>query len=68
MDFYLQLEKEIIPKDINYDEIPNLAFEAKEKLKQIKPETLGQMSRIPGINPADLINLNIYLKQKHKSN
>jgi tRNA uridine 5-carboxymethylaminomethyl modification enzyme len=63
-----QLEKEIIPKDINYDEIPNLAFEAKEKLKQIKPETLGQMSRIPGINPADLINLNIYLKQKHKSN
>jgi len=62
-----ELEKVTIPNDIDYDEIPNIAFEAKEKLKQIKPETLGQMSRIPGINPADIINLNIYLKQKYKS-
>ncbi|WP_121958279.1 tRNA uridine-5-carboxymethylaminomethyl(34) synthesis enzyme MnmG [Petrotoga sp. 9PWA.NaAc.5.4] len=63
-----ELENERIPKNINYDEVSNLAFEAKEKLKNIKPETLGQMSRIPGINPADVINLNIYLKLKNKSN
>ena len=61
-----ELENERIPKNINYDEVNNLAFEAKEKLKKIEPETLGQMSRIPGINPADVINLNIYLKLKNK--
>jgi len=61
-----ELEKEKIPKDIDYDEINNLAYEAKEKLKKIKPETFGQLLRIPGINPADAINLRIYLKQKDK--
>jgi len=61
-----ELEKEKIPKDIDYDEINNIAYEAKEKLKNVRPETFGQLLRIPGINPADAINLKIYLKQKDK--
>jgi tRNA uridine 5-carboxymethylaminomethyl modification enzyme len=61
-----ELEKEKIPSDIEYDKINNIAYEAKEKLKKIKPETFGQLLRIPGINPADAINLRIYLKQKDK--
>ncbi|RAO98733.1 tRNA uridine 5-carboxymethylaminomethyl modification protein [Petrotoga sp. 9PW.55.5.1] len=61
------LEKEKIPKDINYDEVHNIAFEAKEKLKKIRPQSFAQLNRIPGINPSDVINLKIYLRQKDKT-
>ena len=57
-----KLENEKIPENLNYDEINNLAFEAREKLKKVRPTSLGQASRIPGINPSDIINLSVYIK------
>lgn len=58
----LDLENKKIPVTINYDQVPNLAREAREKFKQFQPLTLGQASRISGINPADLTALLFYLE------
>ena len=55
-------EQRYIPKDIDYDQINNLALEAKEKLKAIRPLTIGQASRISGVNPADIAVLTVYIK------
>lgn len=62
----LRLEALKIPIDINYDEIGNLALEARDKLKKIKPETIGQASRISGINPSDIEMILFYLNLKHQ--
>ena len=51
-----------IPSDIDYDNIPNIALEAREKLKEIRPLTIGQASRISGVNPADIAILAVYIK------
>lgn len=51
-----------IPANIDYDNIPNIALEAREKLKEIKPLTIGQASRISGVNPADIAVLSVYIK------
>ena len=51
-----------IPLDIDYDSIPNIALEAREKLKEIRPLTIGQASRISGVNPADIAILSVYIK------
>ena len=51
-----------IPTDIDYDNIPNIALEAREKLKEIRPLTIGQASRISGVNPADIAILSVYIK------
>ena len=51
-----------IPSDIDYDKIPNIALEAREKLKEIRPLTIGQASRISGVNPADIAILSVYIK------
>ncbi len=59
----LALENKKIPKDIDYDKIPNLASEAREKLNNIKPTSLGQASRISGVNPADISILIVYLRK-----
>ena len=56
----------MIPKDINYEDVLNLSLEAKQKLSNIRPMTIGQASRISGINPADISVLLIYLKQKYE--
>lgn len=56
-----RLEKLKIPVDIDYDKVQNLAVEAKQKLKKIRPETIGQASRISGINPADVQMIMFYL-------
>ena len=61
----LNLENKKIPEDINYDNIKNLASEAKQKLKEIKPTSLGQALRISGVNPADISILMIYLKKEY---
>ncbi len=61
------LENKKIPENINYDKIHNLASEAKQKLKEVMPTSLGQALRISGVNPADISILMIYLK-KEKSN
>ncbi|MDN5342115.1 MULTISPECIES: tRNA uridine-5-carboxymethylaminomethyl(34) synthesis enzyme MnmG [Oceanotoga] len=58
-----KLENDLIPVDMNYDEVHNLAFEAREKLKKIKPKSIAQAMRIPGINPSDIINLSLYIKK-----
>ena len=51
-----------IPADIDYDNILNIALEAREKLKEIRPLTIGQASRISGVNPADIAVLSVYIK------
>lgn len=56
------LEKMRIPKHLDYDAITALRFESREKLKKILPETLGQASRISGVNPADISILSVWLK------
>lgn len=62
----LDLENIKIPTDINYDKINNLASEALQKLKEIKPTSIGQASRISGVNPADISILMVYLKKEKK--
>ncbi len=62
----LEMESKKIPEDIDYDKIHNLASEAKEKLKEVRPTSLGQALRISGVNPADVSILMIYLKKEHK--
>jgi len=61
----LKLESKKIPQDIDYDKISNLASEAKQKLKNVNPETMAQAARISGVNPADLSILAIYLKKEY---
>ncbi len=63
-----QQEKITIPEDLNYEDVPNLANEAREKLKLIKPLTLGQANRISGVNPSDVSILSIYLKSNKNQN
>ncbi|MCI0511950.1 tRNA uridine-5-carboxymethylaminomethyl(34) synthesis enzyme MnmG [candidate division KSB1 bacterium] len=58
-------EDRVIPSNFNYHEIRALSSEAKEKFQQIKPRTLGHAARIPGITPADLAVLMIYLRKGH---
>ena len=56
-----------IPRNFDYSAIPGLLTEARQKLQKIKPLTIGQASRIPGITPADLGVLLIYLEKKKYS-
>ena len=51
-----------IPEDINYDDINNIASEAKDKLKKVRPSTISQASRISGVNPSDISILLVYLE------
>lgn len=64
----LKLEQKLIPKDIDYDKIKNIASEAKQKLKQIQPSSIGQAARISGVNPSDISILAIYLKKEYGKN
>jgi tRNA uridine 5-carboxymethylaminomethyl modification enzyme len=57
------LEDQRIPDWINYDALDVLRFECREKLKRIKPESLGQAARISGVNPADISILAIIIKR-----
>ncbi len=58
---FRKLEDKLIPEWIDYDEVPGLLTEAREKLKTIRPRSLGQASRIEGVNPADISVLMVYL-------
>ena len=58
-----ELESIKIPDNLDYQKIPNLASEGRQKLDQVKPITLGQASRISGVNPADIAVLSVYLKR-----
>ncbi|MCD6597685.1 MAG: tRNA uridine-5-carboxymethylaminomethyl(34) synthesis enzyme MnmG, partial [Bacteroidales bacterium] len=56
-----RLEKVVIPSTINYNSILSLSTEARQKLTNIKPQTLGQASRINGVSPADISVLLVFL-------
>ena len=56
-------DAKMIPDDIDYDLVDNIALEAREKLKKIKPKTIGQASRISGVNPADISVLVVYVEK-----
>ena len=64
----LKLEEKQIPEDINYDKVRNIATEARQKLSKIRPLTIGQASRISGVNPSDISILTIYLKKEYDKN
>ncbi|WP_285016689.1 tRNA uridine-5-carboxymethylaminomethyl(34) synthesis enzyme MnmG [Lactococcus garvieae] len=57
-----RLEAKRIPKNMNWDALDSIATEARQKFKKINPETLGQASRISGVNPADISILMVYLE------
>lgn len=61
----VKLEEKQIPKDINYNDVKNLASEARQKLEKVRPISLGQAARISGVNPSDLSILSIYLKKEY---
>lgn len=61
----LKLEEKEIPKDIDYQDVGNLASEARQKLEKVRPVTMGQAARISGVNPSDLSILSVYLKKKY---
>ncbi len=64
---YKKMEKKSIPEDLDYDEVPSLRLEARQKLKLFKPISVGQASRISGVSPADVSVLLVYLDAKQKS-
>ena len=59
------MEQKILTKDIDYEDIKGLRIEARQKLNKIKPNSIGQASRISGVSPADISVLLIYL-EAHK--
>ena len=61
----VDLDNKKIPENIDYDKIHNLASEAKQKLKEIRPTSIGQALRISGVNPADISILMVYIKKEH---
>lgn len=61
VEHFKKLEKKMIPSDIDYDDVHNLRKEARQKLKAIRPASVGQASRISGVSPADISVLLIYL-------
>ncbi len=63
----LKLESKGIPDDIDYNKIKNIASEARQKLSEVRPTTIGQASRISGVNPADIAILSVYLKKEYNN-
>ncbi len=64
VDQFRKLEKKLIPADIDYDEVPSLRIEARQKLKKFCPVSIGQASRISGVSPADISVLLVFLGRK----
>ena len=56
----------LIPSNINYDDVDNIALEAREKFKKILPVSIGQASRISGVNPADISVLVVYIEKMNR--
>ena len=66
---FKKLEEKKLPKELNFNELKGLRLEARQKLSKIKPDSIGQASRISGVSPADISVLLIYLEQlKQKNN
>ena len=62
-----KLEDKLIPENIDYDKVKNIASEARQKLKEVKPTSIGQAIRISGVNPADISVLMVYLKKEYRN-
>lgn len=62
-----KLEAKKLPQDIDYEQISGLALEARQKLNKIRPLSIGQASRISGVNPADISILMVYLEQLRRN-
>lgn len=60
---FRKMEKRRIPAQLDYDDVPSLRIEARQKLKMFRPISIGQASRISGVSPADLSVLMVYLEQ-----
>jgi len=60
---FKKMEKKQIPPDFDYDKVEGLSRESKQRLKEVRPISLGQASRIPGIRPSDVMLLMVYLKK-----
>lgn len=63
VESFKKLEKKKIPEHFNYDEVPSLRIEARQKLKTYNPTSIGQASRISGVSPADVSVLLVYMEQ-----
>ena len=63
----LKLEEKQIPEDIDYNKVRNIATEARQKFSKIRPLTIGQASRISGVNPSDITMLLVYLKKEYNN-
>ena len=63
---YRKMEKKQIPENLDYDEVPSLRLEARQKLKLFRPVSVGQASRISGVSPADVSVLLVYLEHYQK--
>ncbi len=63
---YKKMEKKMIPEDLDYEEVPSLRLEARQKLKMFRPISVGQASRISGVSPADVSVLLVFLEQYSK--
>ena len=62
---FKKLEEKKLPKDVDYNELKGLRLEARQKLNKIKPDSIGQASRISGVSPADISVLLIYLESRN---
>lgn len=63
---YKKMEKKKIPENLNYDDVPSLRLEARQKLKKFRPVSVGQASRISGVSPADISVLLVFLEHYNK--
>ena len=61
-----KLECKILPEDIDYQQVPSLRDEGREKLEKIRPRSVGQASRISGVSPADISVLLVWLEQQRR--
>ena len=64
---FKKLENKKLPEGLDYDEVPSLRTEARQKLKAVHPISIGQASRISGVSPADISVLLVWLEQKRSS-
>ena len=68
VEHFKKLENKKIPEDMNYDQVKSLRIEAMQKLKEYRPASIGQASRISGVSPADISVLLVYLEEIIRTN